>query len=59
MDRLKVGVIGVGHLGQHHVRLYSQFSDTQLVGIVDLDRDRAEAIGQRHGAPVFLMSKSC
>ena len=53
MDRLKVGVIGVGHLGQHHVRLYSQFSDTQLMGIVDLDRDRAEAIGQRHGAPVF------
>ncbi len=53
MDNLKVGVIGVGHLGQHHARLYSQFSDAQLVGIVDLDRDRADAIGQQHGAPVF------
>lgn len=53
MDQLNVGVIGVGHLGQHHARLYAQFPDTKLVGIADLDRDRAEAIGQQHDAPVF------
>ena len=53
MERLNVGVIGVGHLGQHHARLYSQFPDTHLVGIVDLDRDRADAIGQQHDTLVF------
>ncbi len=53
MDQLKVGVIGVGHLGQHHARLYSQFPDTELVGIADLDRNRAEAIGRQHGVPVL------
>jgi len=53
MKPLKVGVIGVGHLGQHHARLYAQFPETQLVGIMDLDQDRAAAIGQQHQAPTF------
>jgi len=53
MDKLNLGVIGVGHLGQHHARLYAQIPDARLVGIADLDRDRAEAIGQQHHAPVF------
>ncbi|MDT7041818.1 Gfo/Idh/MocA family oxidoreductase [Candidatus Nitronereus thalassa] len=53
MDKLRVGVIGVGHLGQHHARLYSQFSDVQLMGITDLDPDRASVIGQQHGVAVI------
>jgi predicted dehydrogenase len=53
MDQLKVGVIGVGHLGQHHARIYSQSPDVLLVGITDLDPERANAIGQQHGATVF------
>ena len=53
MDRLNVGVIGVGHLGQHHARLYAHFPDTQLIGIVDLDRDRAKAIARQYNIPVF------
>lgn len=57
MDRLKVGVIGVGHLGQHHARLYAQCPDAQLVGITDLDGKRAKTIGQQHGATVFSQVK--
>lgn len=57
MDRLKVGVIGVGHLGQHHARLYSQCPDAQLIGITDLDGKRAETIGQQHGTTVFSQVK--
>jgi len=53
MANLKVGVIGVGHLGQHHARLYAQCPETRLVGIADLDRDRAETIAQQHGTQVF------
>ena len=53
MDPLKVGVIGVGHLGQHHARLYSQLPESQLVGILDVDHDRAEAIGKQYNAPIL------
>ena len=49
---LRVAVVGVGHLGQHHARLLSSMADVQLVGVVDIDRDRAETVaGQCHTQP--------
>lgn len=40
-DHLPVAVIGVGHMGRHHARLYSELSQAKLVAIVDGDRERA------------------
>jgi predicted dehydrogenase len=40
---LRVGVIGVGHLGRHHARLLAAMQDVDLVAIVDLDEARANA----------------
>jgi len=34
---IKVGVIGTGAMGQHHVRIYSESPDVELVGIADID----------------------
>lgn len=32
---IRAAVIGVGAMGRHHVRIYSELSDVELVGIVD------------------------
>jgi predicted dehydrogenase len=40
---VRLGVIGVGHLGRHHVRLAAAVPGAVLVGAVDLIRERAEA----------------
>jgi predicted dehydrogenase len=53
MTRLRAGVIGVGHLGQHHARLYASLPGAQLVGVVDQSGERAQAVADRHGARVF------
>ncbi|MCP9455025.1 MAG: Gfo/Idh/MocA family oxidoreductase [Nitrospira sp.] len=53
MTVLRAGVIGVGHLGQHHARLYATLPDVTLVGVVDQNRERAELIASRYGATVF------
>ncbi len=53
MGKLRAGVIGIGHLGQHHARLYASLPDSILVGVVDQDHDRAAIIAQKHGAQVF------
>jgi predicted dehydrogenase len=53
MVKLRAGVIGVGHLGQHHARLYASLPDSTLVGVIDQDQGRASAIAQKHGAQVF------
>jgi len=39
---MKVGVIGVGHLGYHHARVYSELPGVTLVGVSDTDQERLE-----------------
>jgi len=38
MTPLKAGVIGVGHLGQHHARIYASLPGVQLVGVAVVAR---------------------
>ena len=53
MIKLRAGVVGVGHLGQHHARLYASSPDTMLVGVLDQDDVRASAIAQNYGTQAF------
>ena len=46
MQKLRCGVIGVGHLGQHHARIYHELSQCELVGVHDIDRARMDEIAQ-------------
>ena len=43
---IKIGVIGVGYLGHFHARKYAAMKDVQLVGVADVDRERAEIIAR-------------
>jgi predicted dehydrogenase len=49
--RLRVAVIGVGHLGQHHARLLASMPDVELVAVVDTREDRAREITAKYGTP--------
>ena len=51
--RVRVAVIGVGHLGQHHARLLASMEDVELVGICDTNRPRADEIAAKFGGRVF------
>jgi predicted dehydrogenase len=53
MKSLRAGVIGVGHLGQHHARLYSALQDATLIGVTDQDLGRARVIADRYRARSF------
>jgi predicted dehydrogenase len=53
MAKLRAGVIGVGHLGRHHARLYASSTDSTLIGVVDHDHERASFIGGQYGARAF------
>ena len=43
-NRLRIAVIGVGYLGQHHARLLASMEGVELVGIVDTKPGRAEQV---------------
>lgn len=50
---LRMGVIGVGYLGQHHARIYAGLADTELVGVADSDIRRSEEIAETYGCKSF------
>ncbi|MFM8271102.1 MAG: Gfo/Idh/MocA family oxidoreductase [Gemmata sp.] len=53
MDRLRMAVIGVGHLGQHHARILAGLPDVDLVGVVDANPDQARAVATKLGTTAY------
>ena len=50
MKKLRIGVVGVGHIGSNHARIYSELPNAQLVAILDIDPARADEIGGKYKA---------
>ena len=46
MAEIKVGVVGVGHLGKLHAKLYKQVEGAALAGVYDSDSAKAESVAQ-------------
>jgi predicted dehydrogenase len=53
-SRLRVAVIGVGHLGKHHARILSSMPGVELVGVVDTNMKRATEVAAEHGGRPML-----
>src|ERR1700761_726808 len=58
MSNLKVGVVGVGHIGREHARIYSQLPGVEFVGLYDLDSHVAEKVAQRHGVKAYESARA-
>lgn len=54
MKVVRVGVVGVGYLGQHHARVYSELPGVELVGVVDINRERAREVARRYSTTPFF-----
>jgi predicted dehydrogenase len=52
-DTVRMGVVGVGHMGQHHANILAGLAGVEFVGVVDTDGKRALEIAARHGVPCF------
>ena len=49
MKTPRIGVVGVGHIGKNHARLYAELSSGQFTAIYDTDRAVAEARAAEFG----------
>ncbi|NBS55338.1 gfo/Idh/MocA family oxidoreductase, partial [bacterium] len=50
---VKVGVVGVGHMGKEHARIYAESAKAELVGVYDTDPPTAKKIADKHRTRVF------
>ena len=55
---LRVGVIGMGPIGNRHAMLYKADKLADLVGVCDINRERADAAAVRLGVPAFYDAES-
>lgn len=53
MDRIRVGVIGVGVMGERHCRVYSSLRHVDLMGVADLNVDRGRAVAANYETRYF------
>ena len=53
VEKITCGVVGVGYLGQHHARIYSELENAELVGVCDASPERAREIAEKYGCRVF------
>jgi predicted dehydrogenase len=53
MKRLRVAVIGVGHLGKEHARILASLPDVELVGVADVNAEQAQSVARKLGTQAF------
>lgn len=50
---LKVALVGAGHMGRIHLEKLAGFDDVEIVGVVDIDREKALELAQRYEVPAY------
>lgn len=53
MDKLRTAIVGAGKMGGIHAKVYSQLPQSELVAIVDVSKDRADALAEQYGCQSF------
>ncbi len=50
---LRAAVIGVGSMGRHHARVYTELKQTQLVGVSDVSSETGQQIASLYNVPAY------
>ncbi|MCU7493094.1 MAG: Gfo/Idh/MocA family protein [Bacteroidota bacterium] len=53
MEKLKLGIIGTGHLGKLHIKISKTIPGCELAGIFDMDAEKAKECGSEFNVNVF------
>lgn len=57
-NRIKAAVIGAGHMGEYHIRVYAELWDVDLVGIVDSNEEKAKKLAIQYGTEAYMDYKN-
>jgi len=48
MKKIRVGVVGIGHLGNYHLQKYQKLQDSKIVGVADIVEERALSAAEKY-----------
>jgi len=50
-DKVRIGIIGVGQIGKHHLDRYRKIEDAEIVALADINEAEAQRVSQVYGIP--------
>jgi len=53
MSAYKVGIIGIGKLGEYHCNALSRLPEAELVGVYDIDSERKKLVAEKYNCAAF------
>jgi predicted dehydrogenase len=53
MGKLKLGVIGVGHLGSLHSKMYAEIDTAHFVGVYDVNPEKRNEVASKYSVTAF------
>jgi predicted dehydrogenase len=53
VEKIKIGIVGVGYFGQFHAEKYAKIEETELIGVVDVDVSGAKEVAKRYRTQSF------
>lgn len=54
MKRIKIAIIGIGHLGARHLKVYSEIRDrVELIGVCDIQKERTLKLAEHYHVPFY------
>ncbi|MFO7444858.1 MAG: Gfo/Idh/MocA family oxidoreductase [Ignavibacteriaceae bacterium] len=54
MEKLKIGIIGTGHLGKLHTKIFKQIENVELVGVYDSALEQSQAAAIEYSVKYYL-----
>lgn len=53
IETIRVGVVGVGHVGNYHLEKYRMIPQVKIVAVVDRDREKARRVAQEYRCDAY------
>lgn len=53
MEELRVGVVGVGHHGRQHVRIYRELPGVAITAVADTDSEKLKSVSDQWGVSTY------
>ena len=50
---IRIGVVGIGHLGNYHLQKYQKLENVHIAGVADVDRSRSDKAAAAFGCAAF------
>lgn len=58
LDKVKVGIVGLGHVSYFHMNAYADHPDAEIVAVCDLNEAQAKAMAERYGVKKYYTDYS-